>query len=170
MIRATSMRARSRFRRSWQSIRKRLIFRLLNFWPPYLFAGIHVSKLDPAAGFAEVELRTHWWNRNYYGTAYGGSLFSMCDPLYALILIEQLGPRFIVWDKSASIRFRRPGVGTVRARFEIPQAEIDAIREAAIREGKAEPRFACDIIDAGGETVASVEKILHVKYVENRVG
>jgi hypothetical protein len=94
----------------------------------------------------------------------------MCDPLYALILIEQLGPRFIVWDKSASIRFRRPGVGTVRARFEIPQAEIDAIREAAIREGKAEPRFACDIIDAGGETVASVEKILHVKYVENRVG
>ena len=159
---------RTRFRRQWQSIWKRFIFRVLNFWPPYLFAGIHVSKLDSAAGVAEVELRAHWWNRNYHGTAYGGSLYSMCDPFFALILIERLGPHFMVWDKTSSIRFRRPGVGTVRARFEIPHAEIDAIRETAIREGKAEPRFFCDIVDAKGEAVASVEKLLHVKYVQER--
>ena len=160
------MRVPEALRRRWQSFRKGLIFRLINWWPPYLASGIHIAKLDPAGGVAEVELRSHWWNRNYHGTAYGGSLFSMCDPFYALILIEHLGPRFMVWDKSASIRFRRPGVGTVKARFEIPPEQIDAIRELAIREGKAEPQFVCDIVDAKGETVARVEKVVHVKRVK----
>ncbi|HEY0788454.1 MAG TPA: DUF4442 domain-containing protein [Thermoanaerobaculia bacterium] len=154
--------------RRWQSIRKRLIYRLINFWPPYFFAGIHVTRLDPAHGVAEVELRTHWWNANYHGTAYGGSLFSMTDPFYALILIEHLGPRFMVWDKTSSIRFRRPGVGTVKARFEIARETIDEIRETAIREGKAEPSFVCDIVDAKGETVARVEKLVHVKRVTKK--
>jgi acyl-coenzyme A thioesterase PaaI-like protein len=162
------MRIREALHHRWHSTRKRLIFRLINFWPPYLASGIHVSRLDPAAGFAEVELRSHFWNRNYHGTAYGGSLFSMCDPFYALILIEHLGPRFMVWDKSASIRFRRPGVGKVRARFEIPRERIDAIRETAIREGKAEETFKADIIDGQGQVVAVVEKLVHVKRVTKK--
>lgn len=151
--------------RGWRTFRKRLIYRFLSFWPPYFFSGIRVRRLDPAGGVAEVELRTRWWNANYHGTAYGGSLFSMTDPFYALILIEHLGPRFIVWDKSASIRFRRPGVGLLKARFEIPREQIDAIRETAIREGKAEPSFVCDIVDARGETVARVDKVVHVKRI-----
>jgi acyl-coenzyme A thioesterase PaaI-like protein len=154
--------------RRWQSIRKRLIFRLLNFWPPYFFSGIRVTRLDPAGGVAEVELKAHWWNRNYHGTAYGGSLFSMCDPFFALILIEHLGPRFMVWDKTASIRFRRPGIGTVRARFEIPPEQIEAIREAAMREGKAEPVFLTHILDGRGEVVAAVEKVVHVKRIRKK--
>lgn len=167
MMRA-HMAARRALSRRWQSIRKWLIFRLINWWPPYFGAGIRITRLDPAGGLAEVELRPHWWNRNYHGTAYGGSLFSMCDPFYALILIEHLGPRFVVWDKSASIRFRRPGVGTVRARFEIGQERIDEIREAAIRDGKAEPFFVTDIVDEKGETVARVEKVVHVKRTRGK--
>lgn len=162
------MRVREAVRRRWQSLRKRLIFRLINWWPPYLASGIHIAKLDPAGGVAEVELRSHWWNRNYHGTAYGGSLFSMCDPFYALILIEHLGPRFMVWDKSASIRFRKPGVGTVKARFEIPREQIDAIRETAIRDGKTEETFKAEIIDGQGQVVAVVEKLVHVKRVTKK--
>jgi acyl-coenzyme A thioesterase PaaI-like protein len=155
-------------RRRWQPLRKRLIFRLINYWPPFFWAGIRVTRLDAPAGVAEVELRSHWWNRNYHGTAYGGSLFSMCDPFHALILIEHLGPKFIVWDKSASIRFRRPGVGTVRARFEIPLERIDAIHDQAAREGKADADFTCDVVDAKGETVARIEKVVHVKKAPKR--
>ena len=33
------------------------------------------------------------------------------DPIYMLMLLKILGPEYIVWDKSANIRFRKPGKG-----------------------------------------------------------
>lgn len=53
------------------------------------------------------------------GTHFGGSLYAMCDPFYMWILMENLGKDFIVWDKAATIRFKKPGTGTVNAEFEI---------------------------------------------------
>ena len=150
-------------RRRMRATRKWLIFRLINFWPPYLGSGIKVRTLDMAKGVVEVELGLHWWNRNYVGTQYGGSLYSMCDPFYMLILMENLGPRFIVWDKSGVVRFRRPGRGKVRARFEITPEEIERIRETAMRDGKVEPVFIAKVIDDDGQVVAEVEKLVHIK-------
>ncbi|HVT45391.1 MAG TPA: DUF4442 domain-containing protein [Thermoanaerobaculia bacterium] len=149
--------------RLWYALKKRLIFRLINFWPPYLGSGIRVTRLDPEGGVAEVRMKLRWWNRNYVGTHYGGSLYSMCDPFFMLILIEKLGRRFIVWDKRASIRFRRPGRSTVFARFEVTSEEVEAIRAEAIRDGKAERTFVVQVIDDEGQTVAEVEKLIHVK-------
>lgn len=154
---------RTSIRHRIRSIRKWLLFRLINFWPPYLGSGIRVTRLAFDEGVVEVEMKLHWWNRNYVGTHYGGSLYSMCDPFYMLILLERLEGRFVVWDKAASIRFRRPGRGRVRARFAISDEEIAAIRDEALREGKAEPRFVAQVIDDEGQVVAEVEKIVHVK-------
>ncbi|HVR42362.1 MAG TPA: DUF4442 domain-containing protein [Thermoanaerobaculia bacterium] len=154
--------------RRWRALKKRIFHRLIDLWPPYLGSGIRVRRLDLAGGVVEVEMKLRWWNRNYVGTHYGGSLYSMCDPFYMLILLEQLGGRFVVWDKSASIRFRKPGRGTVRARFEIAKGEIDEIRTAAMRDGKAEPRFVAKVVDADGQVIAEVEKRVHVKYEKKR--
>jgi hypothetical protein len=90
----------------------------------------------------------------------------MADPFFMLILIDALGPGYTVWDKSASIRFRRPGRGTVTARFEISAVELEAVRRAADAGDKVEPHFAARILDADGETVAEVEKRLHVRRRE----
>lgn len=144
-------------------IRRWLIFRLINYWPPYLGSGIRVTRLALPEGIVEVELKFRWWNRNYVGTQYGGSLYSMCDPFYMLILMENLGSRFIVWDKAATIRFRSPGRGAVRARFEITPEEIEQIRQSALRDGKVEPRFVTQVVDEAGQVIAEVEKLVHVK-------
>ena len=48
-----------------------------------------------------------------------------------LMLINILGPDYIVWDKSAAIRFKRPGKGTVKAVFQIPAERVTEIRAAA---------------------------------------
>jgi len=151
-------------------LRKRLILRFINLWPPYLGPGIRVRRIDLARGLVEVEMRLRWWNRNYVGTHYGGSLYSMCDPFYMLILMEQLGARFTVWDKSAAVRFRKPGRGTVRARFEITPEEIEQIRATAMREGKAEPVFVARVVDTEGQLIAEVEKLVHVKYEKKKRG
>jgi hypothetical protein len=39
---------------------------------------------------------------------YGGSLYSMTDPFYMPMLISNLGSDYVVWDKAAHIRFRKP--------------------------------------------------------------
>lgn len=102
-------------------------------------------------------------NRNYVGTHFGGSLFAMADPWFMIMLIERLGPGYAVWDKAATIRFRKPGRGTVRALFEIPPERVEEIRRDADAAGKVEPVFTVDITDARGEVVAEVEKRISVR-------
>lgn len=138
------------------------LFWLLNVYPPYIGAGVRV-KVAPDLRTFEVRMRLRWWNRNFVGTHFGGSLYSMCDPFFMLILIAALGRGYVVWDKSAAIRFRRPGRGTVSATFHIPQERIDEIRAAADAGGKVEPVFQVNVMDERGEVVAEVEKLLYVR-------
>lgn len=144
---------------------RRWRLRLLNLYPPYLGAGVRVRASADLRTF-DVRMTLRWWNRNYVGTHFGGSLYTMCDPFYMLILFEQLGRDYIVWDKAATIRFRRPGKGTVRALFQIPQERIDEIRAAADRDGKVEPVFTVEVRDEKGDLVAEVEKLLYVRRKE----
>ena len=116
------------------------MLRSINIWPPFLAAGIHV-RWGADMRSADVEMRMHFWNRNYVGTHYGGSLYSMTDPFYMLMLIENLGRDYIVWDKAATIRFRRPGTGTVRAEFRLTQEQLDEIREHPRPPGKIRASF-----------------------------
>jgi acyl-coenzyme A thioesterase PaaI-like protein len=136
--------------------------RLLSLYPPYLGAGVRVRPSADLRTF-EVRMKIRFWNRNYVGTAFGGSLYAMCDPFFMLILIEALGRDYVVWDKAATIRFRRPGRGMVKATFHIPQERIAEIRAAADAGGKVEPLFTVDVVDEHGEVVASVEKLLYVR-------
>jgi acyl-coenzyme A thioesterase PaaI-like protein len=144
------------------------MIRLLSLFPPYLGAGVRV-KASPDLRTFEVRMRLRWWNRNYVGTQFGGSLYTMCDPFFMLILVEALGPGYIVWDKAASIRFLRPGRGTVHATFHIPVVKIEEIRTGADARGKIEPTFRVDVLDDGGEVVAEVEKLLYVRTRERLV-
>lgn len=148
---------------------KRWLIRLLNLYPPYLGAGIRV-KVAPDLRTFDVRMKLRWWNRNYVGTHFGGSLYTMCDPFYMLILLDALGRGYVVWDKAATIRFRKPGRGTVRAAFHIPEDKIREIREAADRGEKVEPVFIAEIRDEQGEVVAEVEKLLYVRLAKPRSG
>lgn len=143
--------------------RRSLKLRLIGLWPPYLGAGIRVRQIgsDPLAFESRMALR--FWNANYVGTHFGGSLYAMADPFFMLILVAELGRGYTVWDKSASIRYRRPGRGTVTARFAIPRERIDAIRREVDERERAEPSFRAEIRDPRGELVAEVEKLLSVR-------
>jgi acyl-coenzyme A thioesterase PaaI-like protein len=136
---------------------------LMNLWPPFLGAGIRVTRLDADWRAVDVEMKLRWWNRNYVGTHYGGSLYSMADPFYMVMLIENLGRDYVVWDKSASIRFRRPGRGTVRAEFRLTEAQVKEIKQALKNEEKIEREFVVEVKDAQGEEVAEVKKLLHFR-------
>ena len=146
-----------------RALSPRTLRRILNLWPPYLFAGVRVRAIGEDWRSAEVELRAHWWNRNYVGTHFGGSLFSMTDPFWMLLALHALGRDYIVWDKAGEIVFRKPGRGTVRARFALDDAVLDEIRAATAGGEKCLRWFDTDVIDAGGEVVARTRKQLYVR-------
>ncbi len=141
--------------------------RLLNIWPPFRAAGIRVREIAPDFRTATVELRTKLLNRNYVGTHFGGSLFAMTDPFFMIMMMKNLGPEYLVWDKSGTIRFLKPARGTVVAQFRIPEERVAEARAATQSGEKFEPKFVVEIVDGDGVTVADVEKTLYIRRKKN---
>ena len=136
---------------------------LLNLYPPYLGTGIRVRHVAENYREIVVTMTLRFYNRNAFGTHFGGSLYAMSDPFYALMLTNILGREYWVWDRGAAIEFLRPGRGTVTARFRISDAAVSAIRAATADGEKHLPEFSVDITDAAGEAVARVRKTLYVR-------
>jgi hypothetical protein len=143
--------------------RSRALPRWVNLWPPFLGTGIRVTRVSRDMKSVDVEMKLRWWNANYVGTHFGGSLFAMTDPFYMLMLMHHLGCDYIVWDKGATIRYRKPGKSTVRAEFRLTDAQIDDIREKLRTLPKHEPVFPVEIKDDQGVVIAEVERLLYVR-------
>jgi hypothetical protein len=137
--------------------------RWINLWPPFLGSGIHVKNISPDMKAVDVEMKLRWWNANYVGTQFGGSLFAMTDAFYMLMLMANLGRDYIVWDKAATIRYKKPGRGTVRAEFRLSDSQIDDVRAKLETVPKYEPVLLVEVKDDAGIVVAEVEKLLHVR-------
>jgi acyl-coenzyme A thioesterase PaaI-like protein len=140
--------------------------RWINLWPPLLGAGIRVTHIAPDMRAIDVEMKLRFWNANYVGTHFGGSLFAMTDPFYMLMLMANLGRDYVVWDKAATIRYRKPGRGRVRAEFRLSDSQIGDVREKLKTMAKYEPVFVLEVKDEAGVVIAEVEKTLHVRKKE----
>ncbi len=135
----------------------------LNAYPPYAAAGIRITEVAADLSTIVVQLGLHAWNRNFFGTHFGGSLYSMCDPFFLFQVLLGLGDDYVVWDKAATIRFKKPGTGTVTARFELPPSKIQELRSLAAGGLKVEPTFTVQVRDETGDVVAEVEKVLYIR-------
>ena len=136
---------------------------LLRLYPPFLFSGIRVTEVAPDFSRARVELRQRWYNRNYVGTHFGGSLFAMTDPFWMILLLQRLGPGYRVWDQAGGIVFVKPGRGTVAAEFVLDDATVAAVRAATAGGEKLLRWFETAITDAEGDVVATVRKQVYVR-------
>ena len=141
----------------------RLLRWAMNLYPPYLGAGIKVRHISPDFRQVRVSMGLKWYNRNYVRTQFGGSLYSMTDPFYMLMLMENLGRDYIVWDQAAQITFVSPGKGVVHAEFKIDQAMLDDIRQHTASGEKYLPKYQAAIYDDHGTLIAQVEKTLYIR-------
>ncbi len=135
----------------------------LSVYPPYLGAGIRVLHVSPDCRHARVRMGLNWYNRNFVGTQFGGSLYSMVDPMYMLLLMPLLGGDYVVWDKAAHIDFVSPGKGPVFAEFTITDALLDQIRAQTAGGEKVLPELTVEVRDGEGTLVATVHKTLYVR-------
>lgn len=150
---------------TWRELSRSAGFlrRGLNVYPPYLGAGVRVTELSDDYRHARVELALRPWNRNYVGTQFGGSMTSMVDPFWMLLVMENLGRDYVVWDKAAQIEFVRPGRTRLRADFDVTDELLDDLRARAADGSKVLHWCETEIKDTDGEVVARVRKQLYVR-------
>ena len=144
-------------------ITPRLLRLILNLYGPYLGAGVHITHISNDWRELRVSMKLHWYNRNAVGTHFGGSLYSMVDPHFMLLLMKLLGNTYIVWDKSSNIDFIRPVNGPVHAVIQISKEDEMRIREQVKSAEKYLPEFEVQIHDDEGKPVALVKKVLYVR-------
>jgi len=128
-----------------------------------LGAGIRIKEISDDYRHLVVSMKLRRYNRNYVGTHYGGSLFSMTDPFYMLMLLNILGPKYYVWDKTSKIDYVAPGKTEVFAKFQLSE---DQIRDIVKRSSDGAPLyvdFKVDILDTNGDVVAKVDKTLYIR-------
>lgn len=136
---------------------------LFNVFPAYRGTGARVTYIAADFREARVRLPLNWRTRNYVGTIFGGSLYGAVDPMYMILLIRILGPEYVVWDKAATIRFLKPGRGTLYARFVIEETEIRAIRKALETAQAIDRVYSVDLADAAGVVHATTEKTIYIR-------
>lgn len=153
-----------------ESLRTRLTRWGFNFFPAYRGTGAWVTYI--AMDWREVIIRLplSWQTRNYVGTIFGGSMYAAVDPFFMIMLIHNLGPDYLVWDKSACIRFKKPGVSTLWARFVLEQAELDAIHSALEHAPKVDREYHIDLTDEKGEVRAWVDKTVNIRLKDANKG
>lgn len=139
---------------------------MMNFWPPFLGSGITVRRISDDFREVKVRLKAGRFRRNYVGTHFGGSLFSMTDPYWMIMIMENLGRDYLVWDKAAEIEFVRAVQEPVWAHFQLSDAVLDEFREAAASGEKVLRWMPVDVCTASGDVVARVRKQIYVRLKE----
>jgi acyl-coenzyme A thioesterase PaaI-like protein len=134
-----------------------------NLFPAFRGTGGRITHISADFREARVRLPLNWRTRNYVGTIFGGSLYGAVDPIYMILLIKILGPDYVVWDKAATIRFRKPGRGTLYARFLVEEEEIRTIRRLLETQPSIDRIYRVDLADAAGIVHAEVEKTVYIR-------
>ena len=143
---------------------------MLNHYAPYRGAGIEVEKINFSDYHIRVKMPLTSKNQNIVGVHFGGSLYSMIDPFYMLLLMHHLGHKYIVWDKAASIQFLSPGRSTVYADVRLSADEIKTIKKLATNHAAVNRVYYLDIFDEQGARIASVEKTVYIRLKKPKAG
>ena len=146
-----------------ESLSTRLIRWGFNFFPAYRGTGARITYI--ASDWREVRIKVplSWRTRNIVGTIFGGSMYAAIDPIYMTMLMKILGPGYVVWDKAAAIRFKRPGTSTLYAKFLLAEEEVAAIKAGARTSPSIERHYHVELVDANGTLHASVAKTIYIR-------
>jgi hypothetical protein len=146
-----------------QAWTKRTLFNLV---PCYWSTGAKILHISHDYRFTRVKIPFGWRTRNMVGTLFGGSMYSATDPVYMTLFMRILGKRYLVWDKAATIRYKKPARGDLFADFTITEEAIQSILADLERESKVDRTFLVQLADAQGVVHAEIEKVLHFRKRE----
>lgn len=132
-----------------------------NFFPAFARSGACVTFISDDFKTIKIELPLNYKTRNILGTMYGGSMYSAVDPIYMMIFMFLLKDKYIMWDKYATIDFKKPGRGLLKAEFNVSDEELKEVLDELKTNYSIRKVFLVDLIDEENDIVASFEKTLY---------
>lgn len=139
------------------------LFRMgLNLWPCIRHSGGKVVFLAEDFSKLTVRLPLTWKTRNIVGTIYGGSMCSATDPFFMLMLLEILGPEYVVWDKGDTIRFKRPAKETLTIDFLLPPERVNEVKAVVAEKNEGVFTWTIELKGPTGIVYAEIDKVLYV--------
>ena len=137
--------------------------RVMNIWPSYRGSGGKVLYISKDFKHVKIKIPKRFKTRNYVGTIYGGSMYGAIDPIYMLMLIQILGKDYIVWDRSAEIKYIKPGTEHLCADCIVTDENIKRIKEHLENEPKLEMDFKIELKGKSGKLYAIINKRIHIR-------
>ena len=120
-------------------IKKHVLFKYgFNLSPMYRRSTGKIIYVSEDLMLIRIKLPISYKNRNYVNSIFGGSLFSSVDPIPMVQLINLLDDSFVVWDKSAQIKFKKPAREHLYAEFSCTHNEIEDIKARVQRDHEIE--------------------------------
>ena len=144
---------------AWRARMVRLGF---NLHPAFRGTGGRVVHVARDLRHIRVALPLSWKTKNIVGSLYGGSLFAITDGAHPMMLMAALGDGYIVWDKAASIRYRKPGYSTLFADFTLTDETLIDIRRALLECPELERTFTVELKDIHGTVHTVVERTVYI--------
>jgi len=146
----------------YESVQSKLYKWGFNIYPAYRGTGGWITYIAKDWREIHVKVPLSWQTRNYVGTIFGGSLYAAVDPFYMIMLIKNMGSEYVVWDKAASIRFKRPGRETLYAKFMVSEEELISIKSELKYSPKLDRQYQVVLKDKSGLIHALVEKRIFI--------
>lgn len=146
-----------------ESIRDRLRRWKFNLLPSYRGSGGWITYLSPDWREVKIKLPLNIWTRNYVGTTFCGSLYAAVAPFYMAMIALNLGLEYMVWDKTVTIHFKKPGQGTLYAHFKLEAADLEAIKADLEAKRSVERTYTIDLVDAAGVVHVSFEEVIYIR-------
>ncbi|RBW61920.1 DUF4442 domain-containing protein [Tenacibaculum sp. E3R01] len=143
-----------------------------NLSPMYRRSTGRITSVSDDLFLVKVKIPISYKNKNYVGSIFGGSLFSATDPVFMIQLMHILGNDYVVWDKNATINFKRPVKENGYVDFIFTKEEIENIKERISKENEIDLVKKIQVLNKEGSTVfVEVSKTIYIankKYYKNK--
>lgn len=144
-----------------------------NLHPAFRGSGGRVAHVAADLRHIRIRLPHNWTTTNIVGSLYGGSLFAITDGAHPMMLMAALGDAYIIWDKAATIRYKKPGYTTLYADFYLEAEELASIRAELAKFPELERTYTVELKDKHGTVYTVVERTVYIadkNYYRNKTG
>ncbi|WP_350285059.1 DUF4442 domain-containing protein [uncultured Croceitalea sp.] len=134
-----------------------------NLSPMYRRSTARIMETSEDLMFVKIKLPISYKNRNYVNSIFGGSMFSAVDPIPMVQLINLLDSNYVVWDKAANIRFKKPAKENLYAEFIYTVEELEAIKTGVLKNKEIEIVKTTQLTNKRGNVVfCEVKKTIYI--------
>lgn len=133
-----------------------------NLSPMYRRTTARVIHITDDMKKVRIKIPLSYKNKNYVGAIFGGSMFAATDPIYMIQLMQILGETYVVWDKAATINYKRPAKENLFCDFKFTDEEIEHIKKQVQETHEITIEKTTYLQNGDGQIFAEVIKTLYI--------